>query len=160
MFGSGETFSDKGGVFAGQLINMYTTSLGDWATILIGVAAFTTMFSTTLTTLDASPRAMSTATGLMGVKGIFKSYLFWLIILILGTCAILFFFVSEMGLLVKVATILSFLTAPFYAICNYLVFKDPEVPEKARLSTPLKIYSIVSILFLIAFSGWYVSTLF
>ena len=159
MFGTGKTFSSKGGVFAGQLISMYTTSLGDWATILIGVAAFTTMFSTTLTTLDASPRAMSTATSLLGVKSIFKSYLFWLILLIVGTCIILFFFVSEMGLLIKVATILSFLTAPFYAICNYLVFKDPDVPEKARLGIPMRIYSIVSIVLLIAFSGYYVSTL-
>ena len=160
MFGSGEAFSDKGGVFAGQLISMYTTSLGDWATILIGVAAFTTMFSTTLTTLDASPRAMSTAADLLGVKSMFKSYLFWLILLIVGTCIILFFFVSEMGLLIKVATILSFLTAPFYAICNYLVFKGSDVPEKARLGIPMKIYSILSIVLLVAFSGWYVSTLF
>ncbi len=160
MFGSGETFSSKGGVFAGQLINMYTTSLGDWATVLIGVAAFTTMFSTTLTTLDASPRAMSTATSLLGVKRFFKTYLFWLIVLIVGTSSILFFFVSEMGVLVKVATILSFLTAPFYAICNFLVFRDPSVPKNAQLSMPMKIYSMVSIVFLIGFSAWYVITLF
>ncbi|MEP0262965.1 divalent metal cation transporter [Dokdonia sp.] len=159
MFGSGETFSSKGGVFAGQLINMYTTSLGGWATVLIGVAAFTTMFSTTLTTLDASPRAMSTATNLLGAKGIFKTYLFWLVVLILGTSIILFFFVSEMGVLVKAATILSFLTAPFYAICNFLVFRDPTIPKKERLSMPMKIYSIVSILFLIVFSLWFISTL-
>ena len=47
MFNSGETFSNKAGVFSGQLIKMYTTSLGDWAYIIIGIAAFTTMFSTT-----------------------------------------------------------------------------------------------------------------
>lgn len=159
MYGSGETFSSKGGVFAGQLINMYTTSLGSWATVLIGIAAFTTMFSTTLTTLDASPRAMSTATNLLGAKSIFKTYIFWLIVLIVGTSIILFFFVSEMGVLVKAATILSFLTAPFYAICNFLVFKDPSVPKAARLGVPMKIYSWISIVFLIAFSVWYVSTL-
>lgn len=159
MFGSGETFSSKGGVFAGQLINMYTTSLGGWATVLIGIAAFTTMFSTTLTTLDASPRAMSTATSLLRAKRIFKTYIFWLIVLIVGTSIILFFFVSEMGVLVKAATILSFLTAPFYAICNFLVFKDPSVPKAARLGVPMKIYSWISIVFLIAFSVWYVSTL-
>lgn len=159
MFGSGETFSSQGGVFAGQLINMYTTSLGSWATVLIGIAAFTTMFSTTLTTLDASPRAMSTATSLLGARSVFKTYLFWLIVLIIGTSIILFFFVSEMGILVKVATILSFLTAPFYAICNFLVFRDPDVPKNAQLGIPMKIYSIVSIVFLIVFSVWYVSTL-
>ncbi len=160
MYGTGETFSSKGGVFAGQLINMYTSSLGSWATIFIGIAAFTTMFSTTLTTLDASPRAMAKTTELLGAKELFKKYIFWLVILILGTSIILFFFVSEMGILIKVATILSFLTAPFYAICNYLVFKDPSVPKEARLGIPMKIYSIISIVFLLAFSVWYVSTLF
>ena len=68
MFNSGETFSNSAGVFSGQLINMYTTSLGNWAYIIIGIAAFTTMFSTTLTTLDASPRAMSKATQLLFKK--------------------------------------------------------------------------------------------
>ena len=160
MYGSGETFSSKGGVFAGQLINMYTASLGDWATVLIGVAAFTTMFSTTLTTLDASPRALEATTALLGIGFKKKGYLFWLLVLILGTCGILFFLISEMGVLVKLATILSFLTAPFYAICNYLSFMDKEVPESHRLSLGMRVLSIVSIIALVGFSIWYVITLF
>lgn len=160
MFGTGESFSPKGGVFAQQLITMYTNSLGDWAAIFVGIAAITTMFSTTLTTLDASPRAMAKTSSLLGISGVVKHYLFWLVILVLGTCCILLFFVSEMGLLVKVATILSFLTAPFYAICNFLVFKDNSIPAEARLSKPLHWMSIASILVLIGFSIWYVSTLF
>jgi len=160
MFGTGETFSNQGGVFAQQLITIYTASLGDWAAIFIGIAALTTMFSTTLTTLDASPRAMSKTSSLLGVSGKVSSYLFWLAILMAGTCCILLFFVSEMGLLVKVATILSFLTAPFYAICNYLVFKDGSIPKEAQLSKPLEFISIMSIVALIGFSVWYISTLF
>lgn len=160
MFGTGETFSSKGSVFAGQLINMYTTSLGGWATVIIGVAAFTTMFSTTLTTLDASPRAMKAATDLLGFGFKKRGYLFWLIILIAGTSCILFFLISEMGLLVKIATILSFLTAPFYAICNYLVLRDPDLPDEAKLSKPLQILSVSSIVALVLFSIWYVITLF
>ncbi len=160
MFGTGKTFSSKGGVFAGQLINMYTSNLGSWATIIIGIAAFTTMFSTTLTTLDASPRAMKATTDLLGFGFKKRGYLFWLTILIVGTCCILFFLISEMELLVKIATILSFLTAPFYAICNYLVFKDPELPEEAKLSKSLQGLSIFSIVALILFSIWYVITLF
>lgn len=160
MFGTGQSFSSQGGVFAQQLITVYTKSLGDWAAVFIGIAAFTTMFSTTLTTLDASPRAMSKTTTLLKASGIVTSYLFWLAILIAGTCIILLFFVSEMGLLVKVATILSFLTAPFYAICNYLVFKNPDVPQEARLSQPMEVISIISIVALIGFSIWYISTLF
>lgn len=160
MFGTGETFSNKGGVFAQQLITMYTNTLGDWAAIFVGIAALTTMFSTTLTTLDASPRAMAKTSELLGISGVARRYLFWLVILVLGTSCILLFFVSEMGLLVKVATILSFLTAPFYAICNYLVFKDKSIPEHDRLSKPLQVVSIVSILALLGFSVWYISTLF
>ncbi|EAQ39253.1 Mn2+ and Fe2+ transporter of the NRAMP family [Dokdonia sp. MED134] len=160
MYGSGETFSSKGGIFAGQLINMYTASLGDWATVLIGVAAFTTMFSTTLTTLDASPRALEATTRLLGIGFKKKGYLFWLFVLILGTCVILFFLISEMGVLVKLATILSFLTAPFYAICNYLAFRDKEIPEAYRLSLGMRVLSIVSIIALVGFSIWYVITLF
>ena len=159
MYGSGAVFSNKGGVFAQQLIAMYTSSLGEWAAIFIGVAALTTMFSTTLTTLDASPRAMAHTTKLLGMKGRLSSYMFWLVILILGTCSILFFFVSEMGLLVKVATILSFLTAPFYAICNYLVFKDVSIPETARLSKSFEWISVLSIIALVSFSVWYIITL-
>lgn len=160
MFGSGVSFSSKGSVFAGQLIDMYTASLGRWSSVVIGIAAFTTMFSTTLTTLDASPRAMSAATDLLGVGFRKKGYLFWLVVLILGTCGILFFLISEMGILVKVATILSFLTAPFYAICNFLVFKDKTLPEAARLPKGLRLLSIISIFSLLGFSVWYVTTLF
>ena len=59
MFGSGLEFSNKGNEFAGQLIDLYTSNLGESWYMIIAIAAFTTMISTTITTLDASPRAMS-----------------------------------------------------------------------------------------------------
>lgn len=159
MYGSGETFSSQGGVFASQLIQMYTSSLGDWSKIFIGVAAFTTMFSTTLTTLDASPRAMAKTSELLQLGAGKLQYSFWLVLLVIGTGVILFFFVSEMGLLVKVATILSFLTAPFYAICNFLVFRDTSIPDQAKLSLMMKVMSILSILALLGFSIWFILTM-
>ena len=45
-------------------------NLGDWSYLLIGIAAFTTMFSTTLTTLDASPRVMNKSIELISEKKI------------------------------------------------------------------------------------------
>ena len=65
MYGSGEIFSDKGVVFANQLIQLYTKNLGSFSAIFIAVAAFTTMFSTTITALDASPRAMDISSRLL-----------------------------------------------------------------------------------------------
>lgn len=159
MYGSGESFSAKGSEFANQLISMYTFSLGQSAKIIIGIAALTTMFSTTLTTLDASPRVMSLTTELLQGKSIRNGYLFWLILLVIGTLAIFFFFVSEMGLLIKIATILSFLTAPFYAIINFKLIIGKHTPMRARPSKSLKAYSIICIGILIAFSIWFLTTL-
>ncbi|MFK7781592.1 Nramp family divalent metal transporter [Psychroserpens sp.] len=155
MFNSGATFSSSAGQFANQLIDMYTTSLGNWAYIIVGVAAFTTMFSTTLTTLDASPRAMAKTTQLLTGRRFKKGYLFWILFLVSGTIVIFFFFASEMGLLIKVATILSFLTAPFYAIINYILISSKHTPEDWRPSKGLHVLSILGIIFLLGFSVWY-----
>ncbi len=159
MFGSGESFSSAAGEFSGQLIEMYTSSLGDWAYILIGIAAFTTMFSTTLTCLDASPRAMDRTLELLFNRNYKRGYLAWILLLVLGTIIIFFAFASEMGLLVKIATILSFLTAPFYAIINYKLISSKHTPEASRPSLKLHILSWLGILFLIGFSIWYLTIL-
>lgn len=159
MHNSGETFSNKGGVFASQLIKLYTNNLGEFSTLFIGAAAFTTMFSTTLTTLDASPRAMEKATHLLFKKETPFNYWFWMFFLAIGTYCILYFFMKDMGFLVKIATILSFLIAPFYAIFNYVLITGTHTPKEHQPSIYLKIVSWIGMLFLIGFSGWYLINL-
>jgi Mn2+/Fe2+ NRAMP family transporter len=159
MFNSGETFSNAAGEFSNQLLEMYSISLGNWAYIIIGIAAFTTMFSTTLTILDASPRAMHKTTQLLFNNNFKKGYLFWILILVIGTIIIFFTFASEMGLLVNIATILSFLTAPFYAIINYKLISSKHTPKEWHPTLKLHILSWFGILFLIGFSVWYLTTL-
>jgi Mn2+/Fe2+ NRAMP family transporter len=159
MFHTEDVFSGSASEFSNQLINMYTKNLGSWSYVIIGIAAFTTMFSTTLTTLDASPRAMEKTTQLLFGNILKRGYLLWLLILALGTIFIFFFLNSEMGLLIKIATILSFLTAPFYAIINYRLISSKHTPKEWQPSIKMHILSILGILFLIAFSIWYLSTL-
>ncbi|AUP78379.1 Nramp family divalent metal transporter [Flavivirga eckloniae] len=159
MFNNGETFSNAAGAFSNQLIKMYTSSLGDWAYIIIGIAAFTTMFSTTLTTLDASPRAMTKTIKLLFSTSSKFNYSFWIALLAIGTIGIFFFFASEMGFLVKIATILSFITAPFYAIINYRLISSKHTPKDWHPSKQLHILSWLGIAFLIGFSIWYLTTL-
>jgi len=159
MFNSGETFSNAAGIFSNQLIEMYTSSLGNWAYVIIGIAAFTTMFSTTLTTLDASPRAMHRTSQLLFNNNFKKGYLFWILMLVTGTIIIFFVFASEMGLLIKIATILSFLTAPFYAIINYRLISSKHTPKTAQPSLKLHVLSWLGILFLIGFGVWYLTLL-
>lgn len=159
MFYSEETFSNSASIFSSQLINMYTVNLGDWAYIIIGLAAFTTMFSTTLTTLDASPRAMAKTTELLFKKPLQLNYVFWITLLSVGTVAIFLFLASEMGLLIKIATILSFITAPFYAIISYKLICSKHTPKAWQPSKKMHFLSWFGIAFLIGFSIWYLTTL-
>ena len=159
MFSSGETFSNSGSVFASQLIHLYTENLGEYSYLIIAIAAFTTMFSTTITTLDASPRAMTKTTELLFEKKTRFNYWFWILFLAVGTFVILHFFMSNMGLLVKIATVLSFLTAPFYAILNYVLISGKHTPKEHQPNIYLKILSWFGIVFLIGFSVWFLMNL-
>lgn len=159
MYKSGETFSSKGGTFAQQLITLYTKNLGEFSYIFIAIAAFTTMFSTTITTLDASPRAMTKTTNLLFDKTTKLNYWFWIFFLFVGTFIIFYFFLNDMGLLVKIATILSFLTAPYYAILNYKLITGKHTPKEHQPGLFLKILSIVGIVFLIGFSIWFLTNI-
>ncbi|WP_028892535.1 Nramp family divalent metal transporter [Tenacibaculum sp. 47A_GOM-205m] len=159
MYQSGESFSSKGATFASQLINLYTENLGEFSGIFIGAAAFTTMFSTTITTLDASPRAMEKSSSLLFSKKIKLNYWFWIILLTIGTYIILRYFLSDMVFLVRIATILSFLTAPFYAILNYILITGNHTPKKHRPEIGLRVLSLVGIVFLIGFSIWFLLSL-
>jgi len=152
MFGTGTSFSNSGSIFAKQLIDLYTSSLGDAVYIFIVIAAFTTMFSTTLTTLDASPRAMEKASQLLLPKFTQLNFRFWIILLAAGTIGIFTFLRNEMGTLVQIATILSFLTAPLYAFLNYRLVTSKHMPIAFQPSKGLKGLSIFGLIFLVLFA--------
>lgn len=185
MYNSGQTFSPKGAVFAKQLIELYTSTLGESMGLFIGLAAFITMFSTTITCLDALPRSMAKAhTLLTGTKPTAtttkdnsnvldnkttvptesiaiisqKHYFGWMAVIIIGALIILNLFLTNMAGFLMIATILSFLTAPFFAIANYiLVFR--HLPAEHQPSTVIKILSWVGIVYLFVFCGIYIGNL-
>ena len=159
MYDSGLEFSNKGVVFAGQLIELYTINLGETSYLVIAIAAFTTMFSTTITTLDASPRAMSKASQLILNKKNKDFYLIWISILAIGTSLVFLLLLTEMGLLVQIATVLSFITAPFYALLNYKLIFSINMPENERPGTKTKMLSIFGIIFLSGFTIIYLLSL-
>ena len=155
MFGTGTEFSSQGGVFASQLINLYTSTLGTGVYLLIAIAALTTMFSTTITTLDASPRSTSKTIELLFPKRKQNDYKLWLLILASGTISIFVFLLSEMGLLILIATVLSFVTAPFYAFLNFKLVRSDQMPKKDKPGKALQILSILGLLFLTGFAVGY-----
>ena len=160
MYNSGISFSNSGSIFAGQLIELYTSNLGDSFYIIISICAFTTMLSTTITCLDASPRTMSRATQLLTKNNDKNYYFHWISALAIGTMLIFYFLLSEMGALVELATVLSFITAPFYAILNYKLIMSDNMPKSHKPSKNLRILSIIGIFFLSFFALGYILTRF
>jgi Mn2+/Fe2+ NRAMP family transporter len=161
MYGTGEKLSPKGTLFAGQLISMYTKSIGSWSYWVISIAAFTTMFSTTITVLDAYSRVLTPIYKNLFLKSFSslknKNFLIWiwLVVMIIGTSFIIAFAAKTMVLMVTIATTLSFLTAPILAWLNYKVVTDKHMPAEAMPNLFLRILSWIGIVFFVVFSVVY-----
>ena len=157
MYGSGTHFSSTGAGFANQLIDMYVLTLGEWSRPIIGIAAFTTMFSTTLTVTDAFPRVLRRSSEIIFAKHLKEkntNYLYWLgmLVVLSGSLIIIGYLLNEMTLLVDLATTLSFLTAPILAYINHKVVTGKTMPVEFQPKKWLRMLSIIGIIFLSGFS--------
>ena len=169
MYGSGEAFDDRAAAFAQQVIALYTRNLGAWAAPLIGLAAGTVMFSTTLTVADGFPRALSgLAARFRGPErpgeATVRDRAYWgaLLVLAAGSLAIIGYAFrggAAFKALVDLATSLSFLTAPALAWLNHRAIHAAEVPAEHRPSRALTAWSVSGILFSTAFAAWYLKVL-
>ena len=164
LYGSGEELPSGGAAFAGKLIEMYTASLGSWAYPLIALAAFTTMFSTTLTLLDAFPRVLRPAFKLLffekskvNNQSLYNGILLGLMV---GSMLILVFFADNMRGLVDLATTISFLTAPVLAWLNYRSVTHENFPVEHQPSKRMKMLSLFGILFLAVFGLYFLGVRF
>jgi Mn2+/Fe2+ NRAMP family transporter len=163
MKGSGNELSQDGSTFAGQLISMYTQSIGAWSGPLIALAALTTMFSTTLTCLDAYPRVLQPTTDYLfpkltsGIKNKEVLYWFWIVTVMAGVLALLQFFARSMHFMVDVATTLSFVTAPALAIMNYKVVTGKFMPLRQKPGSALRLWAMAGIIFLSLFTLFYIA---
>ncbi|RLB64864.1 MAG: divalent metal cation transporter [Deltaproteobacteria bacterium] len=166
MHGSGTQFSPNAGQFAGQIIGLYSQTLGQWARPVIGVAATAVMFSTTLAVVDGFPRALSALVErFRGPEQIDEkeaqrgrartTYWVALAVMFVGSMLVLVFLLKSLKALVDIATTLSFLTAPVLAVLNHRAVLSRDVPEDCRPRRWLVALSWVSIVSLGAFALYY-----
>jgi len=172
LYGSTPDFPSAPADFSALLINMYRSSLGPWAGVTIAVAALATMFSTTLTVLDAMPRvlrqsllllgegprsAASSPTGFSPADSGRAAWLypFFLVIVAGGGLLLIRSFAADLRSLVDLATLLSFLTAPFFALANYALVTGRHTPATARPGMALRTLSGLGMLYLAGFSVYY-----
>jgi multisubunit Na+/H+ antiporter MnhG subunit len=130
---------------------LYAILIGKWAYIIIAIAAFTTMFSTIITCLDAFPRSLHEATLTLIPSPKFKPYIIYLILLVLGSQIIVYGFLQNMKQMVDFATTVSFLTTPLLAWLNFKAVERDKVPMKPMLI----IWSKLSLILLLSFAGYY-----
>lgn len=165
LYGSGVELSNSAAGFANQLIDIYTNSLGEKAKWIIMIAAFTTMFSTTLTCLDALPRVMVKTINIIQDKQsqthaqLSKQYKNWMVVSIGGVLIILAYLTSSMKQMIDFATTVAFLTAPILAYMNYKVVTG----KLMTINQPplfLKLLSLIGFAFLVGFSLLYVYSRF
>lgn len=169
MFHSGVKFEDNAARFGAQVVNLYAQSLGEWSRPLLGLCALSVMFSTTLTVVDGFPRALATLARRFGEEerddGLttMAPRIYWLAmaILALGSIAILVAVPgTQFKLLVDIATTLSFLSAPFFAVLNHRAVFAPWIAPEHRPSRKLWWLSIAGIVFSAAFALYFLYVTF
>jgi Mn2+/Fe2+ NRAMP family transporter len=162
MFGS-SGFSDNSVSFSGQLINMYTTTLGEWTWPLIAGAAITTMFSTTLAVADAYPRVTVKTIEVIETNWINKkvlSIVYNFSIIIISFVSLLFIYnmKNSFKTMVDFATSISFLSAPVLAWLNISLIRREDFPNEYKPKKLFFIFSYGSFIFLTLFCLVYIYT--
>ncbi len=161
MYGSGVGFSENGATFATQLFALYTASIGSWAYAIIAIAATATMFSTTLTVIDAYPRVLKPVSQILipdlkkKKADKFLDY-FWVIILLTGAFLIMTSFATKMRLLVDIATSLSFVTAPVLGYLNYKAVTANHIAKEFQPDKKLKWLSWIGLVILSLFAIYFI----
>lgn len=155
MYGTGEAFSSSAVQFTGQVIHLYTDALGPWSKWVIGLAAATTMFSTTLCCLDAFPRVIREALVMINPELKEKKdqiYLIALISIAFVTTLIIGLFVSKLTMLIDFATTLAFLATPIFAYLNLRVVTGSHMPKGTKPSMSMLVFSWVCLFILTGFA--------
>jgi Mn2+/Fe2+ NRAMP family transporter len=165
MYGTGTEFAQSGAAFANQFIQLYTDKLGGWVTPIIAATAFTTMFSTTLTVIDAYPRSLAKSVQVAWPQ-VKQSFSCLHNIMILGgsLAGWLLIFAALNGKLnftrmIDIATTISFLAAPVFAFLNYRLINSRHVPDAFRPGSFLRLLSFGGLIFLTGISLLFIYTL-
>ncbi|WP_319783377.1 NRAMP family divalent metal transporter [Oceanisphaera sp. IT1-181] len=166
LHGSGVSLATSGIGFAHQLVDVYASVMGEWSRWLIAVIAFLCMFSTTVTVLDGYSRALSECFVQFGQpqgsgptdNGSRYTYPLMIAMGIISAFIIMFFKGALLAML-ELAMISAFISAMVFAWLNYRLMFLPQVSERYRLGTGMRVLSWLGILFFasfnLLFAYWY-----
>lgn len=163
LYGSGTELSGNAIIFADQVINLFTTHIGSWAYVFIAVSALATMYSTCLTQHDAITRvSIDIIAKLAGDNKNLagrKYYAAGVVILAVVSIIVLYALGGNMGLILAIATAVSFVLAPLVGYMNLKNVTSDDVPvvDHPKRSLQWLTYSGILFLSLLAlYYGWMV----
>lgn len=150
--------------FAHQVISLYTTNLGAWTGILVGISALFVMFTTLITVLDGMPRLV--ATGVIALQGsdherhekLDRSPLLLTTMAILGAAGafVLLALTESFQAFIDFVTITAFLVAPPMALLNHLVITGDDVSPEYQPSNLLRLWSVLGIALMTALASLFI----
>ncbi len=159
LYGTGTELSGSAVVFADQVVNLFTTHIGNWAYILIAVAAFATMFSTCMTAHDAVSRVSIDVLQKLFPNKVYlqKNSIFTIAVLSMALInwIVIKLFGGNMENLVALATFVSFVMAPLIGWMNLKTVTGKDMPKAYRPKSSLRILTYLGIIFLSLFAFYY-----
>lgn len=162
IYGTGTEMPASSAAFSKAVVSLYTKAMGNWSQYLIGTAALSIMFGTSIGVLDGYARAMERTVELLNpnllvTRGLSQRavYNVTLVVVTLGAFALIAWFSGQLKALVDLATTLSFLIAPLIAIVNFRLVSRKEFPAEARPGMGMRLLSYAGILFLTGFGVYY-----
>lgn len=149
QYGSEQPIALAGSAFAQQLMNMYSSTIGDWARPLVALIAFLCMFGTTITVLDGYARTLHASFEQLGWIKHRSALNYWLIAQAACGMAVILFFKAALAPMLTFAMTLAFLTTPVFAWLNYSLMRGNGA---IVLSWPLRLLSWAGLVYLSSFS--------
>jgi len=155
MFINDVAVDSSGAVFAGQLINLFTSTIGGWIYPVIAMAAITVMYSTLLTLVDLLPR--SSAAAVVEVFSVpeekirdqfSKMYMIFIGVEFLFVMTVLFVLLEDFGTFIAWVTSMGFVVAPIFSFLNHKAMFGLQVDAANRPSELLRYWSISTIIIL------------
>ncbi|WP_421751804.1 NRAMP family divalent metal transporter [Croceimicrobium sp.] len=164
VFGTDKVLAQGSAAFAGDIINLYTESIGDWSRWVISAAAFSIMFGTCIAVFDGYARSAQRVWQLVrpqNSKGEESSgnSTFQIVLIVVGLGALLVInqFGNSLRSLVDLATAISFLVAPIIAFANFKLVMGLRPEDRPGLA--MRWLSRLGLVFLSGFSLVYLYAL-
>ncbi|WP_246225697.1 Nramp family divalent metal transporter [Vibrio agarilyticus] len=163
LHGTDVELARSGVGFSHQLVGLYATTIGEWSRYLIAIIAFFCIFGSTITVLDGYARVVAESQRLIFQSNDKPAKKFnpqwntaWMLIIAIGSLAIIAFLASALLPMLDFAMIMAFVTTPIFALLNYILVTRTKLPQELALSRRQNILSIVGLIYLFGFLALFI----